>query len=255
MRFQGSNTIGAELVPALVRAFLQQKNLLNVTIEPRVRNLIRVTATDPGATKPVAVEIYQGGSNSAFPDLAKGSVDIGMSSRKVTAMEAASLTAQGDMNSRDCEHVLALDGIAVVVNPANPVNSLTIPSLRAIFSGQNTAWSELSRFSQPIHVYARVEDSGTTDSFERLVMGNELTHVVQQREGRVSAPASGSLPINDDPALENEADASARRIRGFIIVRCRGGRAGRSSDEVRRRETTRTGSGRGRSRPEEEEKK
>ena len=72
-----------------------------------------------------SVQVEARGSATAFDSLAKAACDIGMSSRKIKPAEQAMLTALGDMTSPACEHVLALDGIAIVVNKGNPVPSLS----------------------------------------------------------------------------------------------------------------------------------
>ena len=76
------------------------------------------------------------------------------------------------MASPSNEHVLALDGIAVVVSPSNPVAALTIDQLRGIFSGALTNWSQLGQPAGEIHVYARDDKSGTYDTFKSLVLGS-----------------------------------------------------------------------------------
>jgi phosphate transport system substrate-binding protein len=89
-----------------------------------------------------------------------------MSSRKIKPAEQAMLTALGDMTSPACEHVLALDGIAIVINKGNPIASLSRKQIQAIFSGQTLA-------GRPgrIDLFARDDRSGTYDTFKSLVLG------------------------------------------------------------------------------------
>lgn len=63
-----------------------------------------------------------------------------MASRKIKPDEIATLAALGDMTSPASEHVLGLDGIAIIVNQANPATSLTKDQLARIFSGEVTNW-------------------------------------------------------------------------------------------------------------------
>jgi PBP superfamily domain len=65
------------------------------------------------------------------------------------------LTALGDMTSPPCEHVLGLDGIAIVVNKSNPVGNLSRKQIQAIFSGQTTDWSKVGGSSGHIDLFAR----------------------------------------------------------------------------------------------------
>ncbi len=68
-----------------------------------------------------AVEIKAHGSTTAFEGLQANACDIGMSSRRIKDDEVKRLSLLGNMTSRANEHVLALDGVAVIVNSTNPV--------------------------------------------------------------------------------------------------------------------------------------
>src|SRR5262249_33379608 len=80
------------------------------------------------------------------------------------------LTALGDMTSPASEHVLALDGIAVIVNRGNSIDALTKEEVARIFSGEISNWDQVRGPSAPIKVYARDDKSGTFDSFKALVL-------------------------------------------------------------------------------------
>jgi phosphate transport system substrate-binding protein len=82
---------------------------------------------NPGVT----LEISGGGSGQGIREATSGVVEIGMSSRALSAAELENLTAVD----------IALDGVAVIVNPANPLNNLTVEQVRAIFTGETTRWS------------------------------------------------------------------------------------------------------------------
>ena len=78
-----------------------------------------------------------------------------MASRKIKPEEASRLAGFGDMTSPAAEHVLGLDGIAVIVSKANPVQSLTKEQLARVFAGEITNWRQLGGPSAGINVYAR----------------------------------------------------------------------------------------------------
>jgi phosphate transport system substrate-binding protein len=67
--------------------------------------------------------------------------------------------------------VIALDGIAVIVNPANGVSSLTKSQIADVFGGKLLNWSQLGGPNLPIALYARDNKSGTFDTFKHLVLG------------------------------------------------------------------------------------
>lgn len=107
-----------------------------------------------------------------------------MASRKIKPGEIATLAALGDMTSPASEHVLGLDGIAVIVNQANPATSLTKDQLARIFSGAVTSWSGVGGQEGAIQVYARDDKSGTTfDSFKTMVLeGRKLVSSAKRFE-------------------------------------------------------------------------
>jgi phosphate transport system substrate-binding protein len=89
-----------------------------------------------------------------------------MSSRKIKPAEQAMLTALGDMNSPACDHVLALDGIAIIVNKGNPIANLSRRQTQAVFSGQTTDWSKVGGNPGHIDLFARDDRSGSYDTLE-----------------------------------------------------------------------------------------
>jgi len=70
-------------------------------------------------------------------------------------------------------HVVALDGIAVIVHPANPVTGLTVAQVRDIYTGRVTNWSQVGGPNLDIVAVSRDTNSGTYETFQGLVMGNE----------------------------------------------------------------------------------
>ncbi|NVL73361.1 substrate-binding domain-containing protein, partial [Escherichia coli] len=98
---------------------------------------------DLGGERPAVVEIETGGTATAFADLATKSCDIGLASRRAAPGEAAMIARAGlgDLFSDASEHVLALDGIAVVVNRQNPSHHLSLSDLGRLYSGDQQAWS------------------------------------------------------------------------------------------------------------------
>ncbi len=80
------------------------------------------------------------------------------------------LNPPGDMHSKSAEHVIAIDGLAIIVHPDNPINHLSITQLADIFSGQITDWRRARRHSGPIRIYARDHNSGSWETFKELVL-------------------------------------------------------------------------------------
>ena len=108
------------------------------------------------------VEIgYTGsGSGAGITGVLEGTCDLGLSSRALTDDEKS----QGAV-----ENIIALDGVAVVVNPENTVTDLTTEQIAQIFTGEITNWSELGGADAEIAVFGRENGSGTRSAFEEIV--------------------------------------------------------------------------------------
>ena len=76
----------------------------------------------------------------------------------------------GALDSPANEHVIALDGLAIVVNKANRVEALSIDQIMGIYTGKITDWSQVGGTPGAIALVARNEGSGTTDTFSYLVL-------------------------------------------------------------------------------------
>lgn len=173
LRLHGSNTIGARLVPALATAYLKEElGVKNVRVQTDTANeLILLADTSDGI---VGIEIYSHGSTTAFKDLLSERCDIGMASRQIKDKEKEELAHLGDMGSSACEHVLGLDGIAVIVHKNNPISSMPIEAIRDIFTGKISNWDQLPGGIQGrIEVHARDNKSGTYDTFKSIVLSKE----------------------------------------------------------------------------------
>lgn len=108
----------------------------------------------------VTVTTEYTGSGAGLESLASGSVDIGNASRHVKDTEKEKGLV---------ENVIALDGIAVIVNKANTVTDLTKDELIKVYQGEVKNWSELGGKDEAIVVIGRENGSGTRDAFEELL--------------------------------------------------------------------------------------
>lgn len=199
LRLAGSNTIGKSLAPDMVKAWLESKGASDITLEQR-----RVEGKDAAETvikanldgESVAIEVRPHGSSTAFVDLKAKTADVGMASRPIKASEVEDLADLGDMRSEAAEHVVGLDGVAVIVNPNNPVGALSTATLRRIFTGQIRDWGEIGGQPGPIKLYARDEKSGTFDTFKELVLRGEKMATAERFEDSARLEAA----VADDEA-------------------------------------------------------
>ena len=108
----------------------------------------------------VRINCSGSGSGAGIEGVLAGIIDIGLSSRELTAEE----TGRGAVG-----HVIALDGIAVIVHPDNPVQDLSCETLAEIFMGQVSRWTEVGGEDRPVAVYGREAGSGTRMAFEEAL--------------------------------------------------------------------------------------
>jgi len=164
----GSNTVGERLAPALVKAWAERQGwrLANESRpSPETRQLVFAGAAA------VQVEVLAQGTSSGFAALRDGQCDIWMASRAARPAEIESALGLGRLYERGQEHVLALDGLAVIVHPSNPLTALTVAQVRDLFAGRLRDWSQVGGRPGPVSLHARDEASGTYDTFRSLVLG------------------------------------------------------------------------------------
>ena len=208
LTLEGSNTIGAALAPAWVQAYLLAKGVQGVNIDAlAVANEYRVSGRN--GTRRVYVDIRAHGSTTGFIGLDAKTANLAMASRPVKSSELAQLTNLGDLLSPEAEHVVGVDGLAVIVNPANPVLALTVEQIAQIFAGKITNWAQLGGADRAISVHARDENSGTFDTFSALVLGKHYALV----------PDAVRYESNDDLSDYVARDSAAIGFVGLASVR------------------------------------
>src|SRR6266404_2305343 len=160
---KGSDTLGAKLVPQLAEHFKAQH---------------------PGTTFDIAAE----GSTTGIAAIIDGTAEIGMSSRRAKTSEVGAAAAKG-------KHMkptfVAYDGIAVIVNSANPIKGLTKKQVEQIFTGDVTDWSAVGGSGGKISIYTQNTSSGKYSDFKEPAM-----------KKRDYAPSSQKMAGNEQIAAE-----------------------------------------------------
>ncbi len=119
-----------------------------------------------------AIEIRAHGTATAFHDLQDGTCDVGMASRRISPKEVESLSRFGPMDSPDAENIVALDGIAVIVNRGNPIRYITKDALVKIADGEAKHWSDVGGGPATITLHVGDEVSGIFNTLKTLVLGD-----------------------------------------------------------------------------------
>ena len=148
------------------------------------------------------VAVTGGGSGTGLSSLISGTCDIAMSSRNIKDKEIALAKQKGN---NPFEIKVALDGLAVVVNPANPVSNLTVDQLAGIFTGSITNWKEVGGKDEKIVILSREVNSGTHVYFKEHVL----------RKGNASGTeefAPGALMLSSSQAIADEVSGNSSAI-------------------------------------------
>ncbi len=145
---KGSDTLGAKMVPQLAEAY---------------------KAKLKAEGREIAFEIAAEGSSTGVASVIDATAEIGMSSRDPKEKEIAKAKAKGvDMVAL----TVGKDGIAIIVNEASPLESITLEEIELIFSGDITDWSAITLEAGTISAYTRNTSSGTYAVFQKMGMNS-----------------------------------------------------------------------------------
>ncbi|MEY2508632.1 MAG: phosphate transport system substrate-binding protein [Verrucomicrobiota bacterium] len=180
---KGSDTLGAKLVPQLAEQFKAQH---------------------ADATFDIAAE----GSTTGFAALIDGTAQIGMASRPAKNEEIAAATAKGVTLK---ETTVAYDGIAVIVNAANPIKNLTKKQVEQIFTGEVGDWSAVGGSGGAISIYTRNTSSGTYSEFKELAM-----------KKRDYSPSAQKMAGNEQIAAEVGKNPNGVGYVGLAYIKAKG---------------------------------
>jgi phosphate transport system substrate-binding protein len=175
------------------------------------------------------IYVQGGGSTAGIEAAMTQAANIGMSSRSLLPKEKNLYTL-----------MIAKDAIAIIVNPKNPIDDLSMDKVRSVFSGKVRNWKELGGLPRPIVLVNREEGSGTRESFQKFVMEKEeisLDSLVQNTNGAIRQVVSndpntiGYLSlglVNDqvkalkisgiEPDVANIASGKYTLVRPFLFV-------------------------------------
>jgi phosphate transport system substrate-binding protein len=153
----------------------------------------------------VSVAVTGGGSGTGIAALLSKTCDIAELSRELKPEEIAMAREKGF----DPKQItVALDGLAVVVHPSNPLSQLTMDQLAAIFSGAVTNWKEIGGADLPIVVLSREVNSGTHVYFKEHVLRRN------QKESQVEF-AANALMLSSSQAIADEVAQNSGAIGYF----------------------------------------
>ncbi|MCX6066877.1 MAG: phosphate ABC transporter substrate-binding protein [Chloroflexi bacterium] len=152
----------ASAQPEAASAYIENKG------SDTIVNLALAWAEQYQAEHPdVRISVTGGGSGTGIAALINGTVGIANASRKISADELTQAEGKG---IQPVEHIIARDAIAVIVNPENPVNQLTLQQISDMYSGKISNWKEVGGEDRPIVRLSRETNSGTHVYFLETVL-------------------------------------------------------------------------------------
>lgn len=151
----------------------------------------------------VDISVQGGGSGTGIAALVNGTVDFANASRGIKDEEKTAIEEAG---GTVVETAVAIDGIAVVVNPGNEVEDLTLAQVGEIFRGEKTNWKDFGGADLPIVILSRDSSSGTYEYFKEEV-------VAADDENAEFAQSARLLPSNQ--AIADEVATSEGAI-GYL---------------------------------------
>jgi len=179
--------------------------------------------------KNIKINVQGGGSTAGIQAVFNKTCAIGTSSRHLNPSE------QG-LNT----YVMAMDGIAIIVHPDNPITDLTHEQLKDIFAGKIKNWKEVGGPDKRIYAVTREEGSGTRGAFEELIMhGTAISDacLVQDSNGAIREIIANNpqtigyisaglvdkrvkaLSIDGiEPKIENYKNGSYKFLRPFLLL-------------------------------------
>lgn len=183
IRLQGSDTMGAKLVPQLSEHY---------------------RAHD----RDVTFEIGAEGTSSGLPGLLAGTTDILMASRELKAKEMMPFKNAGiGLKRADA----AADVYVIVVNAENPVRDLTLAQVEGLFAGDHVNWKAVGGRDAPVAIYTRNTASGTYKDFQLMAMN-----------GRAYAKAAIKLGGGDPPFMTVPKDPNGIGYVGLAYAKAKG---------------------------------
>lgn len=148
----------------------------------------------------VKVTVSESGSGNGAKSLINKTCDIATMSRAMKPQEVAAARQKGVM---PVQHIVALDGLAMVVHPGNPVRNLTKAQIADIYKGRVNNWNQVGGPNARIVVIQRESNSGTQEAFKELIMG-KTAQISKTAETQAS-----------NGAIKNRV-ASTRSAIGFV---------------------------------------
>ena len=218
----GSSTMGVGLIPLLVSGYAsflgaEESRKESASADTFESELIANEGFGDSVAK---IRVRSSVSSDAFANLIGKSAHLGMASRRITPAEARSLNefGAGDMIDPQNEHIIAIDSLVVIVHPSNPVSTVSIEEVKAIFNGTITNWSQLGGSDGPISVIEQTDASGSRAVFDRRIFPEGLRSTSENLRIAADNTQASNLVNADVNAIAYVSNAYLRGNQLLTII-------------------------------------
>ncbi len=200
IRIAGSSSVGARLMPALIRNYAASLGA-NVETAAKEDGAQRLHIVGKAGEKLLSIDLKSEGSAAALLALRSGKADIAMTDRPITSEEVSAFKLAGfpNMNRPGHEHLVALDAVIVFVSPENRLDALGIENVSRIFAGEIKNWAELGGRQARINIYAADDSSEVAHTFQSVLL-RRFDRRLSPDAKRYDSTAELAAAVAADPA-------------------------------------------------------
>ena len=181
-------TAGAVQASGL-EAFAKEKGVLRISGGTAHIPVMKEAAEQIMSAYPeIQITIAGGGSGAGIKQVGEGLVDIGNSGRKPTEEEIGKYGLS--------IYQWAIDGVAAVVHPANPVKQLSTQQIQQIYAGKIASWKDLGGEDRPVNIYTRDKSSGTREVFWKKALSEGE---ISEKANFVASNGAMKSAVANDP--------------------------------------------------------
>jgi outer membrane protein OmpA-like peptidoglycan-associated protein/serine/threonine protein kinase len=178
LRICGDKELCAQLMPSLVRGFLENANFENLSQQKDEKGNIHITGNSQNKKDLFNIEPVH--TKQAYEWLKYDRCDIIVSGQKIMKSgQSQPLTKLEETELQPTEFLIAMDGIVAMVHPSNPLKYLTIQELQNIFSGKIKKWS-FTDLKKDIHIYTTESESDIYYVFQNQFLEGKTIHTTRE---------------------------------------------------------------------------
>ncbi len=166
LTLSGSNSLGSTVARDWVEGFLKQAGFSNIRTVSTDDQGWEISGQEVGTQKRSRILLKNQGTRIGVLDLIEGRADLVLADRALGDQEVARLGGKSELT----EVLVAIDGVALINHPNNPVNKLNLAQIAELYAGKITNWSQVGGENMPVTLYGGDLNSGTLSSLKNFVL-------------------------------------------------------------------------------------